>query len=49
MPHTVNISLSIMPQVTSSPLGLDTSVVSVETVPLVIRSGPDIRIKRKQN
>ncbi len=27
-------------------LGLDTSVVSVETVPLVIRNGPDIRIKR---
>lgn len=29
-------------------LGLDTSVVTVETVPLVIRSGPEIRIKRNQ-
>ena len=29
-------------------LGLDTSVVTVETVPLVIRSGPKIRIKRNQ-
>ncbi len=29
-------------------LGLDTSVVSVETAPLVIRSGPEIRIKRNQ-
>lgn len=29
-------------------LGLDTSVVTVETVPLIIRSGPEIRIKRNQ-
>ena len=29
-------------------LGLDTSVVTVETVPLVIRSGPEIRIKRNE-
>ena len=29
-------------------MGLDTSVVTVETVPLVIRSGPEIRIKRNQ-
>lgn len=29
-------------------LGLDTSVVTVETVPLVIRSDPEIRIKRNQ-
>lgn len=29
-------------------LGLDTSVVTVETVPLIIRSGPEIRIKRCQ-
>lgn len=34
---------------TENALGLDTSVVTVETVPLVIRSGPDIRIKRSQN
>ena len=31
---------------TENALGLDTSVVTVETVPLVIRSGPEIRIKR---
>ena len=29
-------------------LGLDTSVVTVETVPLVVRSGSEIRIKRNQ-
>ena len=29
-------------------LGLDTSVVTVETVPLIIRNGPEIRIKRNQ-
>lgn len=29
-------------------LGLDTSAVTVETVPLIIRSGPEIRIKRNQ-
>lgn len=34
---------------TENALGLDTSVVTVETVPLVIRSGPETRIKRKQN
>lgn len=31
---------------TENALELDTSVVTVETVPLVIRSGPEIRIKR---
>ena len=31
---------------TENALGLDTSVVTVETVPLVIRSGPETRIRR---
>ena len=45
---TVYEALRHISESAENALGLDTSVVTVETVPLVIRSGPEIRIKRNQ-